>query len=160
MKNILIPTNFRLESLNSVKELCRQTEGENLQLVFVHLFKISDSISDLLMLNRRNREYEYISDAFYAQCEQIKATFPQIKHIKIDFFYGSRLAMFRNYLEAHQINYVLDPVHCNVQPLNRLSVDPQILIERSGLKVLTIKPKEMRAVNPGQIHEEVLVDAV
>lgn len=160
MKSILIPTDFKPEALNCIPDLCRQSKGENLQLVFVHLFKISDSISDLLMLNRRNREYEYISDEFYQRCENIKATFLQIKHIKIDFFYGSTIAMFRNYLEGHKIDQILDPVICAVQPLNKQSIDTQNLIQKSRLKILYIEPAGVKSVKQCRASEKVLVDAL
>jgi hypothetical protein len=160
MKSILIPTDFKAASLTCIPDLCRQQKGEDLNLVFIHLFKVSDSITDLLMLNRRNREYEYISDDFYLQCEHIKASFPQIKHIKIDFFYGSTIATFRNYLEGNGIDCVLDLAHCNAQPLNKRSVDPQNLIQKSGLKTLTIEPIEITARKKRPVFDEELIDAV
>jgi hypothetical protein len=160
MKSILIPTDFKIASLTCIPDLCQQLKDEALNLVFIHLFKVSDSITDLLMLNRRNREYEYISDDFYLQCENIKASFPQVKHIKIDFFYGSTIAMFRNYLEGNGIDCVLDLAHCSAQPLNKQSVNPMVLIQKSGLRTLTIKPKEMKTWKHHPAFGAVLVDAV
>lgn len=160
MKSILIPTDFKIDALNCIPALCKQSQGEDLQLVFVHLLKISDSISDLLMLNRRNREYEYISDEFYLQCERLKDRFPQIKQIKVEFFYGSTLAMFRNYLEGHMINYVLDLAYCGVQPLNKRSVNPEILIKKSGLKILSINPEEIKSIKKDRKYDAVLIDSI
>jgi hypothetical protein len=159
MKSILIPTDFKPDALDHIPDLCNQSNGENLQLIFLHLFKISDSITDLLMLNRRNREYEYISDQFYLRCETIKADFPQIKSIKIDFFYGSTLSMFRNYLEAHAIDAVLDLANCSIKPLNKLSVDPTNLIVKCGLNVIRIKPEVQQPVT-SYAFQNVLNEAV
>jgi hypothetical protein len=92
------------------------------------------------MLSRRNREYEYISDEFYQRCEEIKASYPQVKAIKIDFFYGSTLSMFRNYLEGNSIDASLDLSNCSTRPLNKLSVDPENLIAKCGLKTIKIQP--------------------
>lgn len=160
MKNILIPTDFNTGSLACIRDLCRQNQNTDLQLTFVHLFKISDSISDLLMLSRRNREYEYISDEFYQTCENIKAAFPHVKAIKIDFFYGSTLSMFRNYLEGHLIDSVLDLKNCSLRPLNKLSVDPQHLISKCGLEIIRIKPEAKEESTRRYVAEAQLTEAI
>jgi hypothetical protein len=139
MKNILIPTDFNVSALACIENLCKQHENSRFQLIFIHLFKISDSITELLMLSRRNREYDYVSDEFYQACEKIKAEFPQIEHIKVDFFYGSTLSMFRNYLEAQDVDAVLDLKHCSLKPLNKMSVNPEGLIQKCGLEVLHLQ---------------------
>jgi hypothetical protein len=141
MKNILIPTDFNVDALTCINDLCRQHEDSRIQLTFIHLFKISDSITDLLMLSRRNKEYEYVSDAFYKACDELKAKFPQIAGLKVDFFYGSTLGMFRNYLEAHGIDAVLDLKNCSLRPLNKMSVHPEGLIQKCGLNVIRIQPR-------------------
>lgn len=137
MQTILIPTDFSLSSLDCIPDLCKQQNNE-LNLVFVHMFKLSDSMSDLLMLSRRSREYEYISDGFYQQCEVLKSKFPQIRKISIEFFYGSTLGMFRNFLEAHEVDTVLDAANCSCSKLNKSSVDPVQLIKKCGLPALTV----------------------
>jgi hypothetical protein len=159
MKNILIPTDFNVNSLTCIKDLCRQYEDSRIQLTFIHLFKISDSITDLLMLSRRNKEYDFVSDEFYQACESLKARFPQLVSVKVDFFYGSTLGMFRNYLEAHDIDGVLDLKNCSLQPLNKMSVNPEGLIQRCGLDVIKIKPQAQQA-QPAYVAEELLQEAV
>lgn len=162
MKNILIPTDFSTEALACIPAMCQQSNDAEIRLVFIHLFKCSDSITDLLMLARRNREYEHVSDEFYQECEQIKASCPQVKGIKIDFFYGSTLRMFRNYLEANSIDAALDLGDCSVRPLNKRSVDPSNLIARCGLEAIKVQPakqkSESRILNP--VYEQVLNEAI
>jgi hypothetical protein len=159
MRNILIPTDFNTTSLACISDLCRQNQDNDLQLTFIHFFKISDSISDLLMLSRRSREYEHICDEFYEMCEELKATYPQVKSIKIEFFYGSTLKTLKIFLEQHLINAVLDLNCCSLKPLNKLSLNPQPLITRSGLEVIKITPELKKstthAVNRNQFSEAV-----
>lgn len=157
MKNILIPTDFNTESLSCINDLCRQYENGQFQLTFIHLFKISDSISELLMLSRRNKEYEYVSDDFYATCEQLKQQHPQIRGIKVDFFYGSTLGMFKNYLEAHSIDAVLDLDKCSLRPLNKLSVNPEHLIQKCGLEILRVQPQPVAAQTEKRYAREALL---
>jgi hypothetical protein len=146
MKNILIPTDFNVNALTCIENLCEQHENTRFQLIFIHLFKISDSITDLLMLSRRNRDYDYVSNHFYQACERIKAAYPQVESIKVDFFYGSTLSMFRNYLEAQGIDAVLDLKHCSLKPLNKMSVNPEGLIQKCGLEVLHLQAARKAAV--------------
>ena len=149
MQTILVPTDFKLSSLDCIPSLCEQTDGKDISLVFMHMFKLSDSIGDLLMLSRRSKEYEHVSDEFYQRCEALKAEFPQIKSLKIDFFYGNTLIMFRNYLEAHCIDEVLDLNLCSTDSLNKSSLDPAMLIKKCGLSTLKINP--MRPMRPVQV---------
>ncbi len=146
MKNILIPTDFNVNALTCIENLCEQHENTRFQLIFIHLFKISDSITDLLMLSRRNRDYDYVSNHFYQACERIKAAYPQVESIKVDFFYGSTLSTFRNYLEAQDVDAVLDLKHCSLKPLNKMSVNPEGLIQKCGLKVLHLQAARKAAV--------------
>ncbi|EOR94516.1 : hypothetical protein [Arcticibacter svalbardensis MN12-7] len=138
MKTVLVPTNFNPAALNCIPAVCNQFQGEKLNFIFVHMFKLSDSISDLLSLSKRNREYELISDEFYQCCYEIKKEFQQIKNLKIEFLYGSTLSMFRNFLEANEVNHILDVSDFGVYKLNKSSIDPSILIKRSGLPVITV----------------------
>jgi hypothetical protein len=159
MKNILIPTDFNTGSLSCISDLCRQNQDDNLQLTFIHFFKISDSISDLLMLSRRCREYEHIGDDFYEICEQLKANYPQVKSIKIEFFYGSTLKTLKIFLEEHSINAVLDLTHCSLKPLNKLSLDPHHLIAKCGLEVIKITP-ELKESAVHSLYVDQMTEAV
>lgn len=146
MKNILIPTDFNVNALTCIEELCQQRESSRFRLIFIHLFKVSDSITELLMLSRRSREYDYVSDQFYQACERLKAKYPQIENVKVDFFYGSTLSMFRNYLEAHTIDAVLDLKHCSLKPLNKMSVNPEHLIQKCELEVFSLEARTQTSV--------------
>jgi len=107
------------------------------------MFKLSDSIGDLLMLSRRSREFENISDDFYNKCTTYKAQLPNIEVIKIEFFYGSTISMFRNFLENHEVDCVLNPADCSCSKINKSSIDPAILIEKSALPVISINRTQL-----------------
>nr|WP_068891613.1 hypothetical protein [Pedobacter panaciterrae] len=138
MQTILIPTDFDSTSVNCISSLCKQLPEQELNFIFIHMFKLSDRMGDLLMLSRRNREYKYVSQSFYDQCELMKQTHPQIKAIKIEFFYGSTVGMFRDYLENAGVSQILDPSFCSTGKLNNNSIDPGLLVQRSGVPVINI----------------------
>ena len=138
MRILLIPTDYQLSALDCIPNLCMQARNEEFTFIFVHVFKLSDSISELLLLSRRSREFEQISDEFYEQCEALKATYPQIKKFKMEFLYGNTLSMFRNFIEDNEVDAVLDLSSCSIARINKSSIDPRILIQKSGLPIVTV----------------------
>ena len=138
MKTILIPTDFSQSALQCIPALCSQYDTQKVSFVFVHMFKLSDSIGDLLMLSRRSREFEHISDEFYTSCTAYKEQFSNVEAIKIEFFYGSTVSMFKNFLETHDVDCVLNPADCSYEKINKSSIDPETLISKSGLPVLSV----------------------
>lgn len=142
MQTILIPTDFNCTSVNCITSLCNQLPEQELNFIFIHMFKLSDRIGDLLMLSRRNKEYKYVSQEFYDQCELMKQNHPQIKAIKIEFFYGSTVGMFRDYLENAGVNQILDPSNCSTGKLNNNSADPGLLVQRAGFPIIHISTNQ------------------
>jgi hypothetical protein len=140
MRTILIPTDYSVTALDYIANLCNHSGDEELNIIFLHVFKLSDSISELLMLSRRSREFEQISDGFYQRCEELKMEYPQIRSFRMEFLYGNGLNMFRNFLETNKIDAVLNLSNCDVAKTNKSGIDPQILIQRCGLPVLNIRP--------------------
>jgi hypothetical protein len=136
MKTILIPTDYQASSLDCIHAVCRQFRDEDLSLVFVHVFKLTDSFSDVITLSRRSREYEKVSDEFYRYCNVLRAQYPQIQNIKIDFLYGSKLSMFKQFIEHNEVDMVLNTEGCTFTQIHQSSVDPALLIQRSGLPVI------------------------
>lgn len=159
MKTILIPTDFNVSALNCIPDLCKSMEKTEFNIIFVHLFRLSDSITDLLMLSRRSREFEYISDEFQEGCQDLKNAFQVIKSIRIEFFYGSTLSMFKNFLEANEVDCILHPAFCSWEKLNKASIDPQNLFSKSGLPTVTIlkKQEELRHQATPALEEERLL---
>jgi len=161
MKTILIPTDFTQRSLDCIPGLCAQYDTQQVSFVFVHMFKLSDSIGDLLMLSRRSREFENISDDFYNRCTTYKKQLSNIEEIKIEFFYGSTMSMFRNFLENHEVDCVLNPADCSYNKINKASIDPQTLIDKSGLPVVSLikVSKQDAAKQPRFLQEQHFAEA-
>ncbi len=136
MKTILIPTNYQAASLSNVRDVCDLLKDDELKLVFVHMFKLSDSIGEMLMLSRRSREYENVSDEFYKGCVELRNQYDCVKAIKIDFLYGSTMSIFRTFLEDNEIDMVLDAQCCTYSQIHKSSIDPAVLVQRCGLPII------------------------
>lgn len=158
MKTVLIPTDFNAAAFNFIPGLCATMGEKELNIIFVHLFRLSDSITDLLMLSRRSKEFEHIDEGFHRGCRELKSNFSVIRSVKIEFFYGSTLGMFKNFLEANQVDAILHPDFCSCGKLNKNSIDPSGLVAKSGLPTVTITKKfEKPVLKPVPALEEELM---
>ena len=137
MKTVLVPTDFNLESTKIIDALVQAQPLETLNVIFLHAFKLSDSISDMLMLSRRSRDYENVSDEFYQKLTDYKKRYAhQINNIGIEYFYGSTVSAFKNFIEAFDVDCIAYPKDYNFKALNKYSIDPKFLTERSGCEVI------------------------
>lgn len=140
MKTLLVPTDFNPESVKIIDAFLLTQNCSEINVIFLHAFKLSDSITDMLMLSRRSRDYENVSDEFYAQMDYYKQKYAdRINKIGIEYFYGSTLVAFKNLLDALAIDAIVYPQDYDFCPLNKYSIDPKYLIMRSGCKVFELK---------------------
>lgn len=157
MKTVLVPTDFNLESTKIIDALVQNQGEENLNIIFVHAFKLSDSITDMLMLSRRSRDYENISDEFYEAINNSKNKYAnQISTIGIEYFYGSTVAAFKNFIEAFDVDSVAYLKGYKFTPINKYSIDPKYLTERSGCETIQLNTLTVRTTEnliETKIHE-------
>lgn len=160
MQTILVPTDFNIKALDCVPAISKQFVGEDVAFIFVHMFKLSDSITDLLMLSRRSREFELIDNNFYNRCNEIKSQNNKIKAIRVEFLYGSTLSMFRNFIEANDVTHVLKAEHCSIGKLHKSSIDPMTLIQKCGLPEINIKTVQAEPVTINKHDRELELSEV
>jgi hypothetical protein len=162
MKTILIPTDYQTASLDCIHDLCSQFKNEELSLIFIHVFKLSDSITDLLMLSKRSREYEKVSDEFYERCNLLRLQYPRIKNVRIEFLYGSTLSMFKNFIEANEVDGIVHSEACTSEPLHKSSIDASVLVKKCGLPLISVNTKTYPKVRQPQFtpiyNEELLTE--
>jgi hypothetical protein len=162
MKTILIPTDYQPESLDCIHAVCSQFKDEELSLIFLHVFKLSDSITDLLMLSKRSREYEKVSDDFYERCSLLRLQYPRIKNVRIEFLYGSTLSMFKNFIEDNEVDGVVHAENCTYEQIHKSSIDASVLVKKCGLPVISVNTKTYAKVRQPQLtpvyNEELLTE--
>lgn len=139
MKTVLVPTDFNVESLKIIDALVLTNKPENVKIIFMHAFRLSDSITDMLMLSRRSRDYENVSDEFYTEIKAYKQKYPNdIEFIGIEYFYGSTVVAFKNFIEGLNADCIAYPKAYNFNAINKFSIDPGSLTKRCGCKVLEL----------------------
>jgi hypothetical protein len=99
--------------------------------------KITDNIQELLMLSRRSTEYQHISEQFHNTCTLLKQLHSSnINHLRIEFFYGSTVAVFKNFVEVNDVDVIVMLDNYKYNLLNENSIDPTQLVRRSGHTVI------------------------
>jgi len=131
MKNILIPTDFSEESLNVLDDYLVSSDDDKINVLFFHAIKLSDSITDLLLLSRRTKEIEKIPQSFRNYCVCIQEEFSKVDTVKFQYFYGHTMAIFRNFMEANAIDLIVYDPLITLAKVSRSSINPYEIIDKS-----------------------------
>ncbi len=154
MKTVLIPTDYRTESLKYIPQLLAKFHPEEVEVVMVHLMSITDCERELMMLTRRSAEYRHIPDEFYQMCLDLRNEYKdQLKNIRLEFFYGNTSAVFLNFLEANNIDAVLQIPDYQYKKLNKASVDPDSMLKRCAGKITRINALQLER-NQSMLEEQ------
>lgn len=133
-KTILIPIDFNVECLNTLKLALRKNEERKCNVVLMCPYVSSSSITELMfnpphkiIRSLRTREFD---DALSI----IKNRFERsIKRLRLDLFSGHNLSAFRLFIEGNKIEEIYIPKNYALKPKN--GFDPLPLIRKSGLPV-------------------------
>lgn len=148
MKTIVIPSDFSNESIQ-VAETILRNDKTDIRFVFTHLFHVADDIQDLLFSNYRKKEYEFVSDEFNKQVQILKSVYPHLVSVKTEFFYGSKLAGFKNFLDYNDAETIAYSESYGVPKLSKSSIDAMPVIKKCG----------MHLINTDAIRETEMSDA-
>lgn len=135
MTNVLIPTDFSLQSLDLVNRATMHIPGK-LNITMLHIFDMPSSLSDVTRPGGINGHYNLITEELRNRCRQIRANNANIAGIRFQMMFGTTAAAFRNFAEANAIDIIVYPSDYLFVPVTNSSVDPGSMILRSGIKVL------------------------
>ncbi|GAA4796276.1 hypothetical protein GCM10023231_25900 [Olivibacter ginsenosidimutans] len=130
MKKILIPIDFSAKSLDILTDYVLATNVHELDVLFFSGIKLSDSITDLLLLSRRTKEVERIPASFENYCKCIQQEFKTISRVRFIYFYGNTLALFRNFLAAQEIDEIVYDPTLKLKRITKLSLDTVDMIDK------------------------------
>jgi hypothetical protein len=102
----------------------------------VHALEPDNSISGLLMLNRRLNVHSLYTAEFLEACEVLRNKYGSlIEKIKIEFYYGSTKSYLRNFLEARGIDAIIFASDYKLNLPSPASRDARALWTGSGYPV-------------------------
>lgn len=124
-KNVLIPTDFSIESLNVVKSLLsNETDGCRYNIVLLHGIRLTDSITELLFFSRSQLLESLSSSSFKEACYVIRNKYAsRINAMRTDVFTGTTQAAFNDYLLANNIDEVYIPGRYKLELKDKKSFD-------------------------------------
>ncbi|GGH23067.1 hypothetical protein ACN9ML_02850 [Dyadobacter endophyticus] len=135
MKTVVIPTDFTNEGIQIAEGIVRDIRDE-VRVIFTHLFHVADDIQDLLFSTYREKEYELIPEEFWQECQMLKETYLEISSIKIDFFYGNKLALLKNFLEYYETDFIAYSEQYGIPKLTRSSLDALPVLKKTGYTMI------------------------
>lgn len=136
MKNILIPTDFTVHSLDIIVATAEKYKAEQLNILLMHGLSMSDSISDLMLFSRNNDRYKLISKEFENACMIIKNRYASVIHnLSVRFMHGNTRHIFRNFLHANQIDLIVFPADYTLQKACEQSIDVAGLLKHARCNI-------------------------
>jgi len=130
MKKILIPTDFSGKSLDVLTDFLLFTNEKTVSVLFFNGMTVSDSITDLLLLPRRAKEMELIPKYFDNYCKCLRKEFDRLTEVRFDYFYGNTAILFRNFLNANDIDEIVFDPTVDLRRLNKDSLNMIEMINR------------------------------
>lgn len=120
MKPVFIPTDFTLESLWPLQYVLDHYPDEPVNIIMGHMVSLPGSITDLLQ-SRRSEFYRSIPESFCNALGMLKQHYGnRIRTIQVKFIYGSTCRLLKNYLQAHDVDFVyMLSDHYYTQPLQQ-----------------------------------------
>lgn len=136
MKNILIPTDFSIRSLKLVSAAAGRFQDEQLNIILVHALEPDNSISGLLMLNKRLKAHQLYSEEFTEACEVLRNKYASVIHkMKVEFYYGETRFYRKGFLEAREIDAIFFSSEYTLGLPSKSSMDMQKIFGNSGYPV-------------------------
>lgn len=138
VKTILIPVDFRVESLNTLKLALNQSNDNSIEIVLMYAEFLSDSISDLLFYSQEKIINARINPEFSKAISILKNRFEnKIRRFEIEVFHGRNQSSLERFIKAHKIDEIYIP-KTYVLKLSGPAFDPLPLLKKYQLPVYQI----------------------
>ncbi|MBS1614268.1 MAG: hypothetical protein JST49_15720 [Bacteroidetes bacterium] len=149
-KTILIPIDFNVECLNTLKLALRRNEDNLNTIVLMYTHVSSSSITDLLFSPQHKVLDAMRTKEFDDALAIIENRFERsIKHIKLRMFSGYNISAFDMFLKGNKVDEIYVPKAYGLNPPT--GFDPLPLIQKSTLPVYEINWESNAIVYP--IHQ-------
>jgi hypothetical protein len=137
MTNVLIPTDFSPASLRHVEAFLQQENLQKCNILLFHAFGLPDLPFELLTATGRDPVCELMNEPFRQACKKLKDEYPgRVGKVLVRCMTGDSQALFRNFVDANDVDLIYCPDNYAFKPAHKLSVDPCYLFRKCGTPVL------------------------
>ena len=134
MKNILVPTDFSLQSLSIIHDIVSK-ESERVKIHLFHMVLIPNDLTDLLFL-RKSHLHAQVPDNFREAIQLLRNKYQkQVAKIDFSFYYGSRASVVSSIIESNNIDRVYMLANYQYKQPLPSSVNIMPLVEKCKLPV-------------------------
>lgn len=137
-ETILIPTDFCVASLNTLKRALERSDNRKFNVILVYSEYLNTSISDLLFYSPNKSIDTRLSFEFKEALQIIKNRFEEnISNIKIQLFHGYSTQFLNNFLESNTIDKIFIPKNYKLK-IDKKSFDPIPLLKKTKFPIIEI----------------------
>jgi hypothetical protein len=132
-KTILVPIDFSVECLNTLKLALQKEEGNRVNVILIYSETLNSSISDLLFYKPLKQIKQLTNKEFDEAITIIKNRYESLIHIiRFELFHGKTTQAFKLFAEANKVDMIYVPKHYELTPLKN-GFNPISLIRKSKM---------------------------
>ncbi len=147
-KRILIPVDFNVESLITLKKAIDKLGDIEIEAVLLYSEYLTDSISELLLYSPKEKKSKLIPALFHEALTILKNRYEKnLISVSVEFFHGYGTNAFKNLLEGNRIDIIYIPSDYKLK-LSKNSFDPLPIIRKSQIPFQEVSwPREQNPFN-------------
>lgn len=132
---ILIPTDFKVSSLEPLKALIQFQKEDSIQVLLVHGIYQSNSISDLLFFDQSDLKIELAGKEFLSKLSDLeKELGSKVASIQIAFFSGFTQSSFEQFTETNNVDRIIIPYELEFDWSHKKSMDILPFLHKSKIR--------------------------
>jgi len=131
MKNVLVPTDFSIESLELINKTAKSI-ADKLNIYLFHAYEIPAGND-----KTTNKKNNLITEQLRQRCRRIKASNKNICNISVKIMQGASHTLFNNFTNNHKIDVLVLPHKYVYIPPTAESVSPIKLFRKSTIEKLS-----------------------
>lgn len=132
---ILIPTDFKVSSLEPLKALLQFQPEDSINVLLVHGIYLSNSISDLLFFDQSDLKIEMAGKEYLKKLGELeKELGTKVASIQVVFFSGFTQSSFEQFTETNQVDRIVIPYELNFDWSHKKSMDVIPFLHKSKIK--------------------------
>jgi hypothetical protein len=150
---VLIPIDFKVESLKSLKLVLNDNTHQKINVVLVYAEKSSGSITDMLFYSPSKRVSELCSEVFIEAVSMIKNRYDSvIGELRIEIFGGTTVSALKNFIDANKIDEIISPSNYEFK-MDSKAFDLRPLFKGTGTPIKNISWQNQKSLSA---HEQLI----
>jgi Universal stress protein family len=151
MTNVLVPTDFTPASLKTVEQAVKYFAEGKVNIILFHAFEIPQFPFEMIRHGYKEPSAELVNEPFRQACKQLKEQCPkEISKIMVRCMNGDTRAVFKNFAEANDVDFIWYPEDYIYTRVHKRSVNPIPLFNKCGVPFLKAASKRKEPVYSNQ----------